>query len=262
MKISLNLNRVLLFSSILTVSFLSLSCSKDNENDINTPSNPPLDEGNNHLNPDLTYGNVLDQDGNTYATIMIGEQEWMAENLRTTTYCNGDTIPNVVDANEWVSLTTGAWSHYENDVQHGDIYGNLYNHFAVSDNRNICPCDWHVPTYAEWMELVSTLGGLYVAGAKMKSTGTKQESTGLWNSPNLGATNESGFSAIPSGSRIYAIGSFHNLENSGIWWSTTEYTDNPLDLVFWYFSLTHVNGQVYKSDNVQQTGKAVRCIRD
>jgi len=97
------------------------------------------------LNPDMNYGSVTDIDGNTYATIQIGRQVWMAENVRTTCYRNGDTIPNVKDGGAWGRLTTGAWAHYENDVQYENPYGKLYNWYAAADRRGICPQGWHVP---------------------------------------------------------------------------------------------------------------------
>jgi len=137
---------------------------------------------------------VTDIDGNEYATIQIGTQVWMAENLRTTKYCNGDPIPNVTDSLQWVNLATGAWAHNNNYSQYENLYGKLYNWYAVDDSRNICPCNWHVPTDAEWTTLIDYLGGEGVAGGKMKSTGTQ-----YWLSPNTDATNESGFSGLPGG---------------------------------------------------------------
>jgi hypothetical protein len=102
------------------------------------------------LNPALTYGSVTDIDGNTYATIQIGTQVWMAENLRTTRYRNGDPIPNVTDKWKWGGLSRGAWCHYENDPKYEVPYGKLYNWHTVSDARKMCPTGWHVPYEAEW----------------------------------------------------------------------------------------------------------------
>ncbi|MDR9365980.1 MAG: FISUMP domain-containing protein, partial [Balneolaceae bacterium] len=101
---------------------------------------------------------VTDIDGNGYKTVTIGEQEWMAQNLRTTRYANGDEIPNVTDQEEWDNLTTGAWSYYDNDEIHNNLHGKLYNWYAVDDPLNICPGGWHVSTDEDWIEMEIFLG--------------------------------------------------------------------------------------------------------
>ncbi len=162
---------------------------------------------------------VTDQNGNSYTTIILNNgQEWMAENLRSTTYANGDPIPNVMNGGTWANLSTGAWAHYDNDSQYEYPYGKLYNWYAVADPRNVCPAGWHVPTDAEWTEFTDYLGGANVAGGKMKTIGTE-----YWNAPNTGATNESGFSGLPGGERSYnsaLIGSY------GTWWSASYHTSS------------------------------------
>ena len=134
-------------------------------------------------------GTVTDADGNTYRTIKIGNQWWMAENLRTTRYRNGDPIPTVTDNFTWGHLLTGACCSYDNDSSMVFTYGRLYNWHAVSDGRGLAPLGWHVPSDADWGTLVEYLGGSAVAGGKMKEAGTAH-----WLSPNTGATNESAFS--------------------------------------------------------------------
>jgi len=115
---------------------------------------------------------VTDYDGNVYNTVTIGAQVWMQENLRTTNYQNGDIIPNVPDNVAWGDLITGGRCYYNNDsVAHASVYGLLYNWFAVNDNRQLCPSNWHVPTDAEWTVLSDYMGGLSVAGGKMKKVG-------------------------------------------------------------------------------------------
>jgi len=141
---------------------------------------------------------VTGNDGNVYQVVRIGNQCWMAENLRTTRYANGDAIPQVTGNSTWSSLSTGAWCWYDNDNQYENPYGKLYNWHAVADSRNICPAGWHVPTDAEWDALANFLGGSNVAGGKMKATGTAH-----WNSPNTDATNSSGFTGLPGGYRYY-----------------------------------------------------------
>jgi len=213
------------------------------------------------LNPNLTYGSMTDQDGNTYATIVIGTQEWMAENLRTTSYANGDPIPNITNNTQWSNLTTGAWSHYNNDSQYENPYGKLYNWYTVVDTRNVCPTGWHVPSDAEWTVLSDYLGGENVAGGKMKSTGTQDwfdsKDSPYWQYPNTDATNESGFSGLPGGFRYY-LGSFYFIGGSGYWWSSTEYDTYSA----WYRYLYYFNGDVGRDYGTKGSGFSVRCLRD
>jgi uncharacterized protein (TIGR02145 family) len=193
-------------------------------------------------------------DGYTYASIVLGNgQEWMAENLRTTAYANGDPIPNVTDGNQWASLTAGAWAHYNNDNQYENPYGKLYNWYTVADPRNVCPTGWHVPTDAEYTLLTDYLGGEPVAGDKMKSTGTQ-----YWLPLNQYATNESGFSGLPGG-YFANDGNFWQVGYYGRWWSSTESgTSGP-----WSRRLYLDSGGVsrYSYDN-KQYGFSVRCLRD
>jgi uncharacterized protein (TIGR02145 family) len=192
-------------------------------------------------------------DGYTYTSIVLGNgQEWMAENLRTTSYANGDPIPNVSDDTQWQNLTTGAWAHYNNENQYENPYGKLYNWYTVADPRNVCPTGWHVPTDAEYTLLTDYLGGLPVAGGKMKSTGTQ-----YWLSPNTDATNESGFSGLPGGGRSLN-GTFSGIGNLGSWWSSTEYGT----LGAWLRYLGYNYGSVSRGSNYKDGGFSVRCLRD
>lgn len=210
-------------------------------------------EGGGILNPDLTYGSVSDQSGNTYMTIVIGTQEWMAENLRSSTYANGDPIPNVTDYISWGDLSTGAWSHYANESQYELPYGKLYNWYAVADTRNVCPTGWHVPTDAEWMILTDYLGGWAGAGGKMKSTSSE-----YWSSPNTGATNESGFSGLPGGYRNPDVFYFANIGGYGVWWSASESASD----MAWVLYLNNNNSGIVWSYDIKRNGSSVRCIRD
>lgn len=208
-----------------------------------------------YLNPDLTYDSIADCSGNTYATIEIGNQEWMAENLRTTCYANGDLIPNVTDANQWDNLTTGAWAHFQNDSQYENPFGKLYNWYAVTEPRNVCPTGWHVPTDAEWSLLRNYLGGESVDGGKMKTSGTQ-----YWQAPNTGATNESGFSGLPGGTRIKQgpWDSFSSIGSNGHWWSATETSAN------WALGRTLLYHSVRSSgwNTEKPNGLCVRCLKD
>jgi uncharacterized protein (TIGR02145 family) len=210
------------------------------------------------LGTDRCFGTPMtDIDGNVYQTITIGTQVWMAENLKVTHYRNGNAIPNVTGNSEWSNLTTGAYCNYDNDVNNATTYGRLYNWYAVSDSRNIAPEGWHVPSDAEWQTLVDHLGGTEVAGGTMKTPGTIEGGDGLWHSPNTGATNESGFSALPGGYRIGG-GSFTLLGlNAGFWSSTEAY-----GYVAWTRFLGYLNSQADRHDLHKLTGFSVRCVRD
>lgn len=194
--------------------------------------------------------------GYTYSSVVLGNgQEWMAENLRTTSYANGDPIPNIQNGSQWQMITYGAWAHNNNDSYLENPYGKLYNWKAVADPRNVCPTGWHVPSDAEWTVLTDYLGGESVAGGKMKSTGTQ-----YWQSPNTNATNESGFNGLPGGRRDNS-GSFDAYEGVGIkgyWWSSTEDDTNYA----WYRYLYCSNGNVSRNYASKESGFSVRCLRD
>ncbi|MCX6246703.1 MAG: fibrobacter succinogenes major paralogous domain-containing protein [Bacteroidetes bacterium] len=198
-------------------------------------------------------GTVKDVDGNIYSTLKIVSQTWMVENLKVTHYRNGDEIPNIRDTTAWGRLTTGAWCWYNNNDSNDSVYGKMYNWFAVSDSRIIAPKGWHVPADDEWSTLISFLGKEDVAGGKMKETGTAH-----WNSPNTGATNESGFTAIPGGYRYTDNGSFRQMGNDADWWSTTE-----VDATYaWFRNIYYnfpVSGRYYYN---KQNGFSVRCVKD
>jgi uncharacterized protein (TIGR02145 family) len=139
---------------------------------------------------------VTDIDGNAYNIVTIGGQAWMKENLKVTKYKDGTTIPLVTATGAWVALTTPGYSFYNNSVT-GGVYGALYNWYTVNTGK-LCPTGWHVPSTTEWTTLETFLGGASVAGGKLKETGTSK-----WFSPNTGATNETGFTALPGGARNY-----------------------------------------------------------
>jgi uncharacterized protein (TIGR02145 family) len=198
-------------------------------------------------------GTVTDVEGNIYWTVRIGKQVWMAENLKTTKYRNGDPIPNITSSTEWLALTTGAYCNYDNDSNNSTSYGKLYNWYAVNDSRYLTPVGWHVPTNAEWNTLVTFWGGDTIAGAKLKETGTTH-----WPSPNLGSTNETGFTAIPGGYRAY-VGNFLFINQEGYWWSSSLNTPN---LAWDLFMLPNFNGVANNDNRGLYLGLSVRCIKD
>ena len=204
-------------------------------------------------------GTVTDIDGNVYQTIIIGDQEWIMENLKVTHYRNGDQIPNVTDNSTWAGLSTGAYCVYDNMPANADTYGNLYNFYAVDDIRGLAPAGWHIPTDDEWQILAEFLGGSSVAGGKMKSTGTIQGGDGLWLEPNTGATNESGFTALPGGYRGLNNGTFEAMIYYGnLWYSTESNSDYA-----WALLLSGGTTSVYRNPSFsKRDGLSVRCVRD
>lgn len=190
--------------------------------------------------------------GYNYLSIVLGNgQEWMSENLRTTVYANGDTIPNVTNATEWSNLATGAWCHYNNFSGSENPYGKLYNWYTVNDSRNVCPTGWHVPSNAEWTVLRNYLGAVNIGG-KMKSTGTQ-----YWLTPNTYATNESGFSGLPGGNRTH-LGTFQNTGYVSYYWNSQE--NDPNDAMSY---ILHFNsGSLGASLMPKRYGFSVRCIKD
>lgn len=189
----------------------------------------------------------------TYPSIVLGNgQEWMSENLRTALYANGDSIPNVTDNLQWQNLTSGSWSHYNNDSLYENLYGKIYNWYSVIDPRNVCPTGWHVPTDAEWTVLTDYLGGISVAGGKMKATGTQ-----YWQPPNVNATNESGFLGQPAGSRL-DVGTFYLLLSHGGFWSNTENDASSALVRILYYNY----GDILVDINAKKNGLSIRCLKN
>lgn len=181
---------------------------------------------------------------------------WSTTNLNVDHYRNGDPIPQVTDNAEWAALTTGAWCWYNNDsATYAATYGKLYNWYAISDPRGLAPAGWHIPTDTEWTTLVNCLGGDLLAGGPLKETGLVH-----WQTPNAGATNTTGYTALPYGRRGPA-GEYADIFIAAHFWTATEYTSG-------------VNGNSYadrmqynvpyvtRGDNGKRNGYAVRCVRD
>ena len=196
---------------------------------------------------------VTDIDGNVYQTIQIGDQEWMAENLKVTHYRDGTAIPTGHSDSEWENLPTGAYCAYDDNESNADTYGYLYNWYAVDDSRNIAPEGWHVPTDDEWTELTNYLGS--DAGSKLAGNAD------LWNNGDLENNAEfgtSGFTALPGGYRI-SSGSYISMGNGGDFWSSTEgYSFNAWNRILNY----GYSGVLRYYSNSKQDGFSVRCLRD
>jgi uncharacterized protein (TIGR02145 family) len=208
-------------------------------------------------NPNLTYGTMTDQEGNVYKTIVIGTQEWMAENLNTSIYRNGDAIPTNLDDAVWETTTSGAWSYYNNDASNACPYGKLYNWYTCVDARELCPAGWHVPSDGEWTVLTDFLGGLTNAGRKMKSAGTIDAGTGVWFYPNMDASNMSGFSAVPGGYRA-SFGAYGIIGFYGYWWSSSQFNDSEGLRRY----LNYETAVAFRDYVSKFGGLSVRCLKD
>lgn len=195
---------------------------------------------------------VTDIEGNTYKTVRIGDQVWMAENLRTTDFNDGTDIPNITDAGDWSELATPGFCWYENDASSNkETYGALYNYYSVISGK-LCPKGWHVPSRNEWEQLRDVLGDTVSSGGKLKETGTM-----YWNTPNAGALNTTGFSALPAGIR-YFEGTFSSLTFFTSFWSSTEADTNN----GWYLSLYYNDAIAGMNKTSKKDGFSLRCIKD
>jgi len=215
--------------------------------------------------PELCGNNIDDNcngvvDENCYASVSICGINWLSKNFEGTTYRNGDAIPQVTDAAQWASLTTGAWCYYNNDPGMGAIYGKLYNYYAIIDPRGIAPLGWHVPDKRERDNLTNCAGGVlgsgaigFYAGGNLKEAGTAH-----WLSPNLEGRDSTGFTALPGGRRI-ADGSFAGVNSIGTFWTTTYYTDGT----FLVLDLFYSSGYTPELDAIGGSfGASLRLVKD
>lgn len=203
---------------------------------------------------------VIDADGNVYKTVTIGTQVWFAENLKTTKFSDGALIPLVTGNTAWSNLITPGFCWYNNNENtYKNTYGALYNWYAVN-TKKLCPTGWHVPTDDEWTILTNYLGGLAVAGGKLKESGTIH-----WNSPNTSATNTYGFTALPGGFRI-TDGTFNSIGTSGYWWSSSEdiWTSNFNYAITsaYYLYMYYSSSDAYGTHGSMRSGFSVRCLRN
>lgn len=203
--------------------------------------------------PPAPTGSVSDLEGNVYPTIVIGEQDWMVTNLASTIYNDGTPIPNVTDAAAWANLTSDAYAWLDNDVANKDLYGAYYNWYAV-DKRKLCPAGWAMPSRDSWGALVDTLGGKAVAGGLMKEAGPAH-----WQAPNKGATNLSGFSALPAGERDLT-GGFAVQGQYAEWWSSDfKLISLPGTAYFW--DADYQGAESTGGEAEYPSGLSVRCFR-
>ncbi len=223
------LNRICFYSLILMVLIFANSCKKDKKTG-------PL--------------SMTDKDGNVYTSVTIGTQVWMVENLKTTKFDNGDSIPTTTSDISAQSAPIYQWV-YNDLITSAATYGRLYTWYAAIDNRNLCPTGWHVPSLEEWKTLRLFLGGDSIAGGKLKQAGTT-----YWQAPNTGATNETGFTALPGGYRSLH-GIYSGIKASGWFWSTSD--DAPLA---WGQSVHFDSDSLVNWGYNKSAGVSVRCLKD
>ena len=243
-------NRFLQFSiAILVVLFFGCSTSSENNSNLD---------------------NLTDIDGNVYESITICNQTWTKSNLNVSKYTDGTPIPQVTDPTIWATLTTGAWCYYNNDPANEVVYGKLYNWYAVAGiydaaslanpilRKKLAPIGWHVPSDTEWNALIICLDPNENPGNAIPNVaGGKMKSITLWATPNIGATNSSGFSGFPGGNRSNS-GSFFAIGGFGYWWSSSDYNSSDA----WYRSLSYSSDLADYYGTSKRKGFSVRCVKD
>ncbi len=201
---------------------------------------------------------LTDIDGNVYNAVLIGSQCWMKENLKTTSYKNGSPIPYPGTNNTvWQNTTSGAYAWYENNIAWKDLYGALYNWYAVNSTFGLCPIGWHMPSATEWDQLSDFVGGAGGAGGKLKSLRTTPAEHPRWQSPNVGASDQYGFSALAGGCRENA-GPFSYIGYTGYWWTSTEHF-SPFS---WARTMQYDRIGVDPLGINRKVGLSVRCLKD
>lgn len=224
------------------------------------PNNPDDNGFNPYLNTDLSYGTVTDIDNNTYATIKIGNQTWMAENLKTTKYNDGTPILNIKSPDGWKTATSGAWTYFNNDESYNKYYGKLYNYYAVESNK-LCPVGWHMPSQTEWNTLVNFLGGSPLAVGKLQSNTNIPNNILPWPmlTDSTKVTNLSGFTSLPGGKQSHQTGSSVERIN-GFWWSSTWTSSyGGMGLFMGYNGESSIVTQLSFD---KEMGASIRCIKD
>ena len=199
----------------------------------------------------------IEFDGYTYSLVEIGDQCWFAENLRTTVYADGTSIPEVTGNSAWLQLSSGARCDYDNDASNVATYGRLYNWYAVYDSRGLCPSGWHVPTDGEWTELEDYITTQGFAGTE----GTALKSTTGWSGSGNG-TDDFGFSALPGGRRGDYDGYFWNAGWGGYWWSSSTRSMPNGNHLRWGRDLSNNDPDIFRGSYNASRGFSVRCLRD
>lgn len=234
-EIVIKISRIVIYFSVLSF----ISCEKNS-------SQPLFIDGD----------GVYDVEGNYYNTVVIGDQEWMSENLNSSIFCSGDSIPYTGSS---VQVKT-----YDNNPDNALVFGKLYNYQAVLDTLGLCPCGWHIPSELEFARLINYLGGYVDAMRKMKSQGELSDGTGLWNeaepAPLFRGNNSSGFNALPGGEAFTDTFLYKN--SIATFWSIPQTGSDALMYELGNF-VTYVSRQVYELPSSKENYyHSVRCIRD
>lgn len=228
--------------------------------------------GNNTKKFDFETGSVSDGEGNVYKTIKINGVEWMAENLKATKYCDGSPISSSIASDYMQVLINKVPSYfsYNDDPAIAAKYGYLYNGFAVKDTRNICPCGWNVPTYDQLLQLILLVNPEHPVhpqdngGGMLKASGTIESGNGLWNAPNTGGNNATGFAATPGG--LYAIDSYTGLGKDAHYWSSSNFffdfePNEPIEDILWTLILDHNSPSYDFAGTASARIHSVRCVK-
>jgi uncharacterized protein (TIGR02145 family) len=250
----MNKNKELLsfsFAIMVIVFTVSNSCKKDD-----FKINPVNGQTTAEFNLDKAYGRLTDQDGNVYKTIKIGTQTWMAENLRTTIFRNGEPIPEITNYEDWINLSESAYCNYNNinDKDSITTFGRLYNWYTILDKRKLAPAGWHIPSDDEVTTLMAYLSAEHLTGGALKEVGTVH-----WDWPNYGAGNETGFTGLPGGNRNGTYGYFEIMCGSGVWGTTTKFGNYS----FYGWILSYSANEPGRSrDFILKDGCSIRCLKD
>lgn len=235
----------------------------DNESAANTDKIVVTVDATGGFNPDLSYGEMSDIDGSSYKTILIGDQNWMAENLKVTHYADGSAIPFVGDDGQWAELgeSDKAYCWYDNMSEYADTTGALYSWSAALD---VCPEGWHLPSDDEWKELELYLGMSQDYADKHEWRGTyqggmlKEMGFSNWYNPNLAGSNTSGFTALPGGYRSNT-GAFYGFGMYAAYWTSSEKEGTN---TVWYRALNNEKTDVYRYWVVGNRAASIRCVQD
>lgn len=241
----------LFYRALFLISAISMSlysCSEEDKEDKGTNGKSTA-----QFNPSVTYGTMTDQEGNIYKTITVEGIIFMAENLRTTVYRDGTPIQNISDRSGWATTSEGAYCNYNNNNYTDSIatFGRLYNWYAISTGK-LAPEGWHVATNSEWVSMVEFNSGELLAGGRLKESGTAH-----WVSPNQGADNVSGFTALPGGTR-QDDGLFGGIGYSGMWWTSTAY--NNFECMGWVMRNDEASTNAFYAS--KESGFSVRCVKN
>lgn len=240
---------------IIIIFFILSSCNKEKKVEQELSNSSTSDCNKNYFNPEVNYSTITDIEGNIYKTVQINNQIWMAENLKTTKFSNGDSIKKISSSDMWISYSQSAWCHLSFDEKNDCHLGKLYNFYSIQDNRNVCPTGWHVPTNNDWYILCQALGGFGYAGSKMKVP-----STYFWQENNTASNNQSGFTALPCPRFVDGVFDSSEFKTKAYWWTSSTDSSNFVYSYSIFIESQYELALIGQGGN--KSGIAVRCIKD